>query len=81
MDWQLLQQVFHDLFLFNFIHNDANLLRIRECLFSKMRPSTAFLFEQCEHLPYLNCIPLITDMCERTAFSSTKTGRNEYGAV
>ena len=73
-------KVFHDLFLFNFMHNDANLLRIRECLFSEMRPPTAFLLGQFEHLPYSNRIHLKNDRCERTAFSSAKTERNEYGA-
>ena len=73
-------KVFHDLFSFNFIHNDANLLGIRVRLFSEMRPPTAFLLEQCEHLPYSNRIHLKTDRCERAAFSSTKTERNEYGA-
>ena len=45
-------KVFHDLILLNFIHNDDNLLRICERLFSKMRPQTAFLLEQFGHIPY-----------------------------
>ena len=39
------------------------------------------LLEQCERLSFSQCIYLETEQCERAAFSSTKTDRNEYGAV
>ena len=39
------------------------------------------LLEQCERLSFSLRIYLKTEQCERAAFSSTKTDRNENGAV
>ena len=39
------------------------------------------LLEQCERLSFSWRIHLYTEQCEVAAFSSTKTDRNENGAV
>ena len=45
--------------LFNFIHNDANLMRIRESLSSKMRPPAALKGQCHNNIPHGN-----TPACE-----------------